>query len=86
MALMGLKALYLFYPTAPEYRETSPISVRATGNVIIVDWSNSFFINGEVTSFSLFSNSELVYQGFATSYRVSWESVYKGKAMIIMLF
>lgn len=65
--------------TAPEYNKDYPPNLLPSGNVIIVDWTKSFFINGEVQYFILFVDHEERYRGPKTAQNIFRESVYKSK-------
>ena len=61
---------------APQY--VIPPEVTPQGNEIVVNWTHTFYINGEVEAFYLYMDDKVEYSGFATRYKVSKESVYKG--------
>ena len=56
---------------APAYRPDHPIQLLLTGSIVVLNWTNSFFINGEITFFTLFQDGVLEYTGLDMGYSFS---------------
>ena len=63
--------------TAPEYNPDNPPFVVPSGSVLIVDWTSSFFINGEVEQFILQADDAEVYRGSRMRYSYFRESFHR---------
>ena len=63
--------------TAPEYNPDNPLFVVPSGSVLIVDWTSSFFINGEVKQFILQADNVEVYRGSRMRYSYFRESFHR---------
>ncbi|ELU01149.1 hypothetical protein CAPTEDRAFT_219707 [Capitella teleta] len=72
-------------PAPPEYISSIPPKLQPTGNVVVVDWSASFKINGEVEKFVLFKDDQIEYSGPKTSYNVYRNSRYETYSFLIQL-
>ena len=56
------------FGAAPRYREENPVQLELSGNVARLDWTQSFYINGELDQFVVFVNATAVYIGSSTTF------------------
>jgi hypothetical protein len=63
---------------APMYSGT-PFKIHATGGAILIDWTNSFLINGEVERFVFYKNRTAEFTGSALTYSVLRTNLYASK-------
>ena len=66
-------------PAEPQYNKEEPPKLQPDSSIVNVDWTKSFFINGEVTDFTLYRDGNVQYLGFATDYNVPRDSLYESE-------
>ncbi len=69
--------------SAPKYLRDHPPKLTASGNVLRVNWTESFQINGEVVQFVLYVDQKADYFGYQTVEDVLRTSQYRGTYFIL---
>ena len=68
-----------FCISAPRYLSDRPPVLTASGNILRVDWTRSFQINGEESKFTVYVDQKAEYYGYATYFDILRSSQYRSK-------
>ena len=64
----------------PVYNKNSPPKVKPSGEMVNIDWLESFSINSEVKEFILYKDGVVEYSGLSTNRDVKRQSKYQSQS------
>ena len=71
--------LSIYYFSEPRYLADRAPILTPSGNILRVDWTQSFEINGEVLQFVVYVDQKADYYGYSTVYDIPRTSQYKSE-------
>ena len=77
--------LAVLHVAAPMYNPAYPPRMFLIGYQVLVNWTQSFFINAPVNAFRLYMDGQAQYIGQSTSYSVTIASTNQCRSTLILL-